>query len=152
MAEDQPVDEVEIVEQPPPVVKNKTGTGKFQFPDGALYEGEWMEIKTERLRHGTGKYTDGDETYEGMWVNDSLTGDSCMVRLAGGAEYNGEMKEHKYSGLGKYTWSDGATYQGGWLNSKMHGEGTYTGPDNVNWSGAFRNGAFNNGKAWVVLR
>ena len=74
-------EEVEIQEEAPVAVTNKTGTGKFQFPDGALYEGEWMEIKTERLRHGTGKYTDGDEIYEGMWVNDSLTGDSCMVRL-----------------------------------------------------------------------
>ena len=72
--------------------------------------------------------------------------------MAGGAEYSGEMKDHKYSGAGKYKWMDGAEYEGGWVNSKMHGEGTYTGPDGVNWTGTFRNGAFNNGRAWVVIR
>jgi hypothetical protein len=152
MAEEEDMGEEVETEIQAPVVVNKTGKGKFQFPDGALYEGEWMEVSGVRQRHGAGKYTDGDETYEGQWANDTLTGDSCIVRLAGGAEYTGEMQEHKYNGPGKYTWSDGALYQGGWLNSKMHGDGTYTGPDGVNWTGTFRNGAFNNGRSWVVLR
>ena len=152
MGEEEEVVDVEAEVPAPVVASSKKGTGKFQFPDGALYEGDWMEVKGERQRHGDGKYTDGDETYEGSWINDVLTGDGCIVRLAGGAEYSGEMKDHKYSGAGKYKWMDGAEYEGGWVNSKMHGEGTYTGPDGVNWTGTFRNGAFNNGRAWVVIR
>jgi hypothetical protein len=145
-------EEVEIQEEAPVAVTNKTGTGKFQFPDGALYEGEWIQINGVQQRHGEGKYTDGDETYEGNWVNDVLTGDNCVVKLASGARYSGEMKDHLYDGVGKYVWSDSAEYTGGWCKSKMHGEGTYTGPDGVKWSGTFRNGAFHNGHAWVVLR
>ena len=153
MGDEAEMEDIETEVQAAPVVTYKTGTGKFQFPDGALYVGEWREPKGGvRQRHGAGKYTDGDETYEGQWVNDVLTGDTCVVQLAGGAEYRGEMKDHKYEGPGKYTWTDSATYQGGWMNSKMHGEGTFTGPDGVNWTGTFRNGAFNNGRAWVILR
>ena len=106
-----------------------------------------MKVKGVRQRHGIGKYTDGAECYEGEWENDALHGSDCMVTLAGGAEYKGEMQGHMYHGLGKYVWSDGATYEGGWASNKMHGEGTYTGPDGVKWTGTFRNGSFNNRKS-----
>ena len=111
-----------------------------------------MKVKGVRLRHGKGKYTDGAECYEGDWKNDALHGTDCVVTLAGGAEYQGNMQSHMYHGVGRYVWSDGATYEGGWADNKMHGEGTYTGPDGVKWTGTFRNGSFNNGKAWVILR
>ena len=111
-----------------------------------------MKVQGVRRRHGKGKYTDGADVYEGEWENDALQGSECIVSLSGGAGYRGDMHNHMYHGLGRYTWSDGAMYEGGWANNKMHGEGTYTGPDGVKWSGIFRNGSFNNGRAWVVLR
>ena len=72
-----------------------------------------MKVKGVRQRHGKGKYTDGAECYEGDWENDALHGSDCMVILAGGAEYKGDMQGHMYHGLGRYVWSDGATYEGG---------------------------------------
>ena len=48
-------------------------TTNAQFPDGALYEGEWMKVKGVRQRHGIGKYTDGAECYEGEWENGAMT-------------------------------------------------------------------------------
>lgn len=42
------------------------GHGKFTWPDGRCYEGEYLDDK----KHGSGKFTwpDGRE-YNGLWAN-----------------------------------------------------------------------------------
>ena len=144
-------DDEEMAEEVPATPVVETGEGRFQFPDGSLYEGEYRKLDGEVKRHGRGRFTDGAEVYEGAWVEDVLDG-CAKITYATGAVYEGDLKDSRYHGSGKYVWTDGAAYEGAWQNGKMHGEGVFQGPDGVEWRGTFRNGAFHNGKAWVILR
>lgn len=126
-------------------------TGSFAFADGSRYVGEYIEEGGVRLRHGTGRFDDGMESYDGAWVKDEMSGSGTYCS-ASGAVYEGEFKSNRYDGTGKYRWKDGSGYEGGWKEGKMHGQGSYTDQDGVVWSGQFYNGKFFNGKAYLSLR
>ena len=60
-----------------------------RFPDGTVYEGDWVDGK----RHGTGTYTYGEDgdTDEGLeWVKP-------------GDKYTGTWVENKFDGIGQWT-------------------------------------------------
>ena len=44
------------------------GKGKFEWPDGRIYVGEYLEDK----KHGYGEFLwpGGEKKYEGFWEND----------------------------------------------------------------------------------
>ena len=67
------------------------GLGKFTFPDGDTYEGEFKD--GERTGQGTFYYTDG-------------------------SVYVGEFKDGKEHGQGTYIWSNGNKYVGEWKDGK----------------------------------
>ena len=46
--------------------------------------------------------------------------------------YEGEYKDEKYHGKGKFTYLDGATYIGEWKQGRKHGQGTFSFPNRVN--------------------
>ena len=46
-----------------------------------------------------------------------------MCREENGALYEGEWKEHKKNGVGKYTFATGEVYKGEFKNDKLHGRG-----------------------------
>jgi hypothetical protein len=47
----------------------KDGYGKFTWPDGRMYEGEWKEGKI----HGQGKFREANgRVREGIWENGHL--------------------------------------------------------------------------------
>ncbi len=103
-------------------------SGKFFFPNDAVYEGEYKELAADedeaaeaegeeevekqptRLRHGTGTYTEMGNTYQGAWEEDKMTGQG-KFSYASKAVYEGQWKENKYDGEGKYTWPDGSSYE-----------------------------------------
>ena len=68
------------------------GQGIETFPDGAKYEGQFVNGK----KHGIGKNT---------WANGSI----CYVNWV----------ENKLQGFGKYNWPDGRKYVGSFFNSLM---------------------------------
>ena len=68
------------------------GRGKFTYPHGEKYEGEWEKGKY----HGQGNMTYPD-----------------------GSMYVGEFKDGEYHGQGTYTWSDGGKYEGKWKNGEI---------------------------------
>jgi hypothetical protein len=75
------------------------GEGKYTFPDGKVYDGNWKDGK----RHGEGK-----------------------LIYADGAVYEGQFKDNKIHGWGKYTSADGGVYEGQLKDSNMHGWGKVT--------------------------
>ena len=88
------------------------GYGKATYPNGCTYEGNW----DQGLRHGRGKmiYMEKDKNDE------SVTHQS---------EYDGNWNHGKREGLGFYKNELGHTYEGEFKNGKMHGEGKYIWPN-----------------------
>jgi hypothetical protein len=64
--------------------------GKYTFPNGGTYEGEWL---TGAL-HGTGVYTYFNIIYEGKWEKGKRHGDGKLT-YSSGAVYDGNWKEDK---------------------------------------------------------
>lgn len=79
------------------------GRGRYVFPSGAEYEGEWRE----NMRQGWGTY-----------------------RLPGGAgTYEGDWKDDLRWGGGTFTWPDGSVYDGEWVRGVRHGRGLLRCPE-----------------------
>lgn len=132
--------ETEEEDQGPPPIEE--GKGKYMFPDGSWYEGDWQkggEQGEHVRRHGNGVHVDGDQSYDGAWCDDMMHG-AGIFRYASKAKYEGEWENNQYAGKGKYTWPSGACYEGQWRENRMHGEGVYVDVSGVSWSGRFYNG------------
>ena len=93
---------------------------------------------------GSGKFTSGQESYEGEWLDDEMHGLGTL-NFSTGAVYEGEFRGNKYHGEGKYTWNDGGAYEGGWRESKMHGFGEYKDKDGVVYKVSLR------GDGWMLF-
>jgi len=51
------------------------GKGKYTWPNGDVYEGDFVDDK----KHGKGKFTSADgEVYVGDWMNDKRRGNLPM--------------------------------------------------------------------------
>ncbi len=77
------------------------GYGKYNYPDGGYYEGEYDMGKQ------TGK---------------------CVIFFGSGsplngALYKGDIVDGQWTGQGKITYADGTSYEGGYLNGEWHGFG-----------------------------
>jgi hypothetical protein len=115
------------------------GIGAFLFSENCQYSGEWNIIEGIKKKHGKGKYTEGNNVYEGDFDNDEMHGQGKMT-FASKAVYEGQLVRNKFEGTGKYTWPDKAVYEGEWKNNRMHGDGVYTSKDGKKWIGKFYNG------------
>ncbi|EFJ28779.1 hypothetical protein SELMODRAFT_89459 [Selaginella moellendorffii] len=143
---------------PAPVEPVKS-TGKFYYPGGGTYEGDWIlqpplppvpgapppadpaaADKPKRLRDGKGHYIDGNYSYEGEWKNDLMHGPGSF-KYASGASYEGTWENGKYHGNGTFKWPDGRSYAGEWRENRMHGIGSYVDNEGHTWTGQFFNGA-----------
>lgn len=142
---EQPEGEQAVQEE----AKPQFGNGKFEYVNSTTYTGEWKLFKGKKVKHGKGKITFpgapgqtyGVEEYEGEWKEDKMDGEGRYT-FTSGAEYVGSWKEGKMNGTGKMVFADGTSYDGIWTNNLMHGEGTYVDTDGVEWSGIFVNGSF----------
>jgi len=129
--------------------KPQFGHGKFEYVNQTIYSGEWKLSKGKKVKHGQGKITFpgapgqtfGVEEYEGEWKDDKMDGEGRYT-FTSGAEYVGSWQQGKMHGYGRMVYADGTSYEGTWANNLMHGEGTYVDTDGVEWSGIFVNGSF----------
>mmetsp|Transcript_42224 Transcript_42224/g.108743 ORF Transcript_42224/g.108743 Transcript_42224/m.108743 type:complete len:101 (-) Transcript_42224:393-695(-) len=80
--ESKPEEAEEAAEEVP-----TSGNGSFFFTDGATYEGDWESFEGVNKKNGKGKAVEGDTIYEGDW------------------------KEDKMHGKGKFTFPSGAVYE-----------------------------------------
>ena len=94
------------------------GRGKYTYPHGDKYEGEWKN----GLPNGKGVFTFGKGKWEGdKYIREHKEGEKhgqWTLTSPDGDMYEGEFKDGKYDGQGTYTWSDGREYVGEWLDGE----------------------------------
>lgn len=106
-------------------------TKRFTMKDDGeegIYEGEFNE-KGERHGKGIMHDIDSDTVYEGDWKNDKMDGNGKFTygKKSGykGVSYEGEFKDNDFSGHGNYI-DQKLAYRGEFVNNKKHGMGYVT--------------------------
>eukprot|EP00808_Paulinella_micropora_P016062 g83027.t1 len=115
----------------------KAGTGCMLFPNGAKYEGEWLNDE----RHGQGTYTYPDGVGRAVceWRHDQRHGHGD-VTAPDGSHYVGQFRGNKKHGTGSMHWPNGDKYEGGWRCDMIEGYGTYSYTDGRTFVGWFSGG------------
>jgi len=77
-----------------------------------------------QLFNGSGRYKFSDGEYDGEWKDGKRHGRGKFV-YDNGATYEGDFYEDEMHGRGKYVFITGATYEGDYREDAMHGWGKY---------------------------
>jgi hypothetical protein len=110
--------------------------GKFTFPDGGTYDGEWVDGQ----RQGQGTYSYLGALFEGTWEQGKRNGKGTLF-YATGHVYEGEFKADQPNGKGKLTMGKKeSVYEGDWADGQQHGKGVYVFPNGDTYEGEFQNG------------
>ena len=89
------------------------------------YVGDWENGK----RQGQGTIHMKTYHYSGQWTDDKITGVGRITFSSPdnkGLYYEGQLKNSKYHGHGKFVFRNGDVYEGDYLNSTRHGSGKET--------------------------
>lgn len=111
--------------------------GVFIGEDGSKYDGEYNVVDGLKIRDGQGVYTSGPERYEGQFKDDKFNG-SGKYQFASGmfSKLNSSYKKYNLFIL-HYV---GAVYIGDFLDGVFHGIGKYQ----FNDGGTYEGGWFEN--------
>lgn len=95
------------------------GFGKYIFPNGDIYEGNYVNEKKE----GQGTYTikDGD-VYTGQFANGKFDGQGTYTYKSGNV-YTGQFAKGDINGQGTYSYKNGDVYVGQFTDGKFNGYG-----------------------------
>ena len=115
--------------------KNDLASGIGKYIDGnEIYEGEFIND----YAFGYGIYKKDDNIiYEGEWVNDSQQ-NYGIEKWKDGSKYFGQYKDGKKNGIGTYIWGDGYKYEGEWVNNYLEGYGIYYDNNNFIYIGQWK--------------
>ncbi|KAG0469604.1 hypothetical protein HPP92_016304 [Vanilla planifolia] len=93
--------------------------GKFSWPSGATYEGEFKSGRMD----GFGTFIGADgETYRGSWNADRKHGYGSKS-YANGDFFEGQWRKNLQEGQGRYVWRNGNQYVGEWRSGVICGRG-----------------------------
>ncbi|XP_071760174.2 ankyrin repeat and MYND domain-containing protein 1 [Centroberyx gerrardi] len=99
--------------------------GSQEWPDGARYEGEFLD----GLKHGRGKYTwENGEHYEGSFYKDYRHGEGLYCWPTG-QKFIGKLYLNRKEGYGLQLSPDGTTFQGLYHVDQRFGPGVVSYPD-----------------------
>jgi len=110
------------------------GRGRYVYPDGSTYEGQWRAEQ----KHGRGVYRSvtGD-VYEGEYAADEKAGRGTF-RYAGGSVYEGEWMAGERNGEGTFRHVDGNVHEGRFSNDEPDGPAILRYADGGIFVGAYR--------------
>ena len=116
----------------------RQGQGRYTFPEGQFYQGEFDQGNF----HGKGsfQYVNGDH-YDGEWINNQRQGNG-VYHFSSGSQYSGEWRKDKQEGQGTLSEKNGDQYHGNWLKGMPHGEGIKRYADGRHYQGEFIQGNF----------
>jgi hypothetical protein len=128
---------------------DESNAGRFEYQNGTIYEGQWIEVNSVKTKHGEGYLLHASsnisditrEEYKGSWKEDKMHGFG-IYKYISGAVYTGEWVSNKQEGKGTYEFPDGTVYTGEWKNHKMDGEGVFTDKSGRRWPGEYVEGVF----------
>jgi len=112
------------------------GYGTFHSPDGSKYQGNWEN--NQKMGIGT-KYCSNGDRHEGLYQHDHPHGPGRFI-FASGDEFDGEFREGKFHGQGTFKWISKHRYDGEWWQGMKHGVGVFTWPDGATYEGFWQNG------------
>jgi hypothetical protein len=90
----------------------------------------------EIIPYGDGSVYDGE-------VKDGKKNGRGKYTWASGSVYEGDWKDDKKNGRGKFTWASGQVYDGEWKDGKKNGRGKFTWLDGEVYEGEFNDDNFN---------
>ena len=95
------------------------GKGKYLYPNGDIYEGNWVTGKY----NGIGKFKSiFGNIYEGGFVDGKRQGQGIFT-YGDGSIYTGQFANNEMNGKGKIKYSDGDIYEGNFVNGTREGQG-----------------------------
>ena len=96
-----------------------SGRGKRIFPDGTIYEGNFVDNNL----NGEGRQIiSNGRIYEGDFVNNNLNGEG-RITFENGIIYEGNFVDDKLNGEGRITFKNGIIYEGNFADDEPNGEG-----------------------------
>lgn len=115
------------------------GKGKFSWPSGATYEGEFDSGFLDGF--GTFIGASGD-SYRGVYSMNLKNGNGRRI-YTNGDVYDGEWKLGVQDGHGKYIWKNGHEYIGEWKGGVMGGKGILVWANGNRYDGYWEDGVPN---------
>ena len=112
-----------------------TGFAYYQYPDGSVYEGEFVAGKRQGNGH---QILPSDEEYEGEWHQDQREGQGAII-VPDHSIYTGTFRNNRRAGFGIQT-SPSGRYEGDWLANVPHGFGNFTGVAGLEYVGEWKGG------------
>jgi len=119
------------------------GTGRYEFPDGSYYDGDWQE----GLFDGQGVFffAGTGDTYTGGFRGGQFHGHG-RYEFASGDKYEGGFEDGRPAGRGSYLWArEDQSYEGEWSEGVQHGHGRHifsvaAGEESLIYEGGWSNG------------
>ena len=99
-----------------------SGTGTYNFSNGDIYVGEFVDGKKMAKESLHGDFEFGGDVYEGEWKDDERNGIGILIfndPHFKGDRYEGEWKNGKRHGNGIYHYADGTSFKGTWANGEL---------------------------------
>ncbi len=115
--------------------------------NGKLFE-EGNYKNNKKIGSWISNFNDGEDelrsyTADSLFVvKDILNGHGFMF-YSDGEEYNGDFKNKKFHGKGKYKFASGLIYEGEFAKNMFNGKGTLTFPNKKKYTGEFKDNKFN---------
>jgi len=91
----------------------------------------------KRTSIGTYSYADGGK-YQGEWRDNKRNGKGKFIDHDNN-EYNGDWKDDKRQGIGVMRYCNGETFSGEWQNDCRNGKGSYKYSNGDRYKGEYRN-------------